>query len=296
MSYLNPEIQFSALYPISSDPNFHGYSVDIAVLEQDVTKILESNAYTIQLSPVYLSYASFQAMFYREMGFKPVKHLCDISGANILVQNKQRTVLGGPFDDSQVLDSSFNLLRSLLSVYEKDLGISISCWDGCSLLDFQKLINPIKCLTDIIGSCNENVKCAMNIDDFFASLEAQGLMMDPTSGLPLDPSNNSPPDVIYQGVVSANIIAKFHSTTPGVKDLQVYWPFLINFNSYISEPTPNTDVWPHIYKTPLPNAVNRSDLNLIKNVVDDDGIPLPASGAFPAYTRYNAYQYSSIHN
>lgn len=292
MSQISPMITFDTCYPITSDPNYYGYAVDIAVLQQDMVKLIKSDAYIIQLSPVYLSYASFHAMFYREFGFKPVKHLCDFPGADILVQNKERTILGGPFDDAQVSDTSFNLLRSLLSVYEKDLGLTVSCWDNCSLLEFQKLINPIQCLTDLIGCCNENIKCSMNIDDFFASLEAQGLKMDPTSGLPLDPSNNPVPDVLYQGVVSANIIANFHSTTPGVKDLQIHWPFLINFNSYTGT-GPANNTWPTIHETP--DGTNRSDGNLITNVVDLNGVPLAAAGALPAYTRYTAYQYSKIH-
>jgi hypothetical protein len=264
---------------ITNDRQYHEISVDIAVLKQDVT-IFKSDAYIIQLSPQYVSYASFQAMFYKDITFKAPKTLSE--SADELVANISRLVKGGPFEDS-ILDGSFNLFTSLSTIYERDLDIPIECWETCSYIDFKKLILPIKSLTDINGSCTDNIKCSMSLDEFFNSLEVQDLVMDPISGLPLDPSNNPNGRVLYQGVVSANIIQIFNSTTPGVKDLQINWPFLINFNSY--KTLPNSNSWPTIH---LQNGLNRSDKYLQTNLVDASGV------ALPNYDRYNAYKYSLI--
>lgn len=298
---------------LTDDPNYKGYFVDIAVLQQDLNTIVNNDAYLITLSPVYVSYASFQALFYRNsLHFNPLKYAFNNILAQPLISNNFRRVIESPFETSELLyDNSFNLLKILITAYEQDLGIPTECWDRCTFMNFSTTISKIKCLTDVAGTCGSNIKCSITLNEFFDNLEAQGLIMDPSSGLPLDPSGNS--GVIYTGLVAANITANFHSTTPDVKDVQIKWPFLVNFNSY-TDPSGGNTIWPKIYWIEDINGnattIPRSDTGLKQpTVYDVAGTPAFVSNAligFPraafdlsgvhydAYNRYTAYQYSSI--
>lgn len=242
-----PIITPRPLTNVTSDPNFKGYNVDVAILEYNTTPITQSDAYIVELSPAYVSYASFQAMFYREGKFKPIRSISKNVYASPLISNDQRTVTSGPFkaEDSsvsgQIYEGPLNLLRVLIDTYEKDLQLSTECWDTSAFLHFQKMLNNITSLTDGSDACGSStgVKSALSLEEFFYSLESQGMVMDPSSGLPLsDVPAKAALNVLYEGLVSANIIANFHSSTPGVKDVQFKWPFLINFNSYKVTPTP----------------------------------------------------------
>jgi len=299
---------------LTDDPNYKGYFVDIAVLQQDLNTIVNSDAYLITLSPVYVSYASFQALFYRNsLHFNPLKNALNNILAQPLISNNFRRVIESPFETSELLyDGSFNLLKILITAYEEDLGIPTECWDRCAFMNFSSTISSIKNLNDMAGNCGSNIKCSITLNEFFDNLEAQGLVIDPSSGLPLDPSGNS--GVIYTGLVAANITANFHSTTPCVKDVQIKWPFLVNFNSY-TDPSGGNTIWPKIYWVEDINGnattIPRSDAALKQPTVNDvDGTPAFVSNAligfprlaftdssgvnYPSYNRYTAYQYSSI--
>lgn len=300
---------------LTDDPTFQGYTVDIAVLQQDLNTIVNQDAYVITLSPVYLSYASFQAMFYRDArNFNPSKHACNNIYAQPLIGNDYRTIIESPFEtDELVYDGSFNLLKTLITAYEQDLSISTDCWDRCTFMNFSTTISKIKCLNDMTnGHCSNNIKCSITLNEFFDNLEAQGLVIDPSSGLPLDPSGNS--GVIYTGLVAANITANFHSTTPGVKDVQIKWPFLVNFNSY-TDPNGGNAQWPKYYWVEDINGIEttipRSDSGLKQSTMYDiSGTPAYKDNAsvgyprqafvdtnnisYPSYNRYSAYQYSYI--
>jgi len=299
---------------LTDDPTYQGYFVDIAVLQQDLNTIISSeDIYTINLSPVYLSYASFQALFYKNgLNFNPSKYACNNILAQPLIGNNYRRVIESPFETDELLyDSSFNLLKTLITAYEQDLCILSECWDRCTFMNFSTTVSKIKCLTDMAGDCGNNIKCSITLNEFFDNLQAQGLIMDPSSGLPLDPSGNS--GVIYTGLVAANITAIFHSTTPEVNDVQIKWPFLVNFDSY-TDPSGNNTIWPKIYWVEDINgnitSLPRSDSALKQSTVFDIsgtsayvsdakvGFPRTAfdlSGIhYDAYNRYTAHQYSFI--
>ena len=301
---------------LSSIDNYTGYSVDIATIEQNVNKIGPSEAYQMTLSPQYISYATFKALFYKDLEFE-LATIREESVVFDLISTAERTVLSGPLSNINPTyeDEDLNLLKSLLEVYKNDLDIDIDCWDTCSLLNFQQTINRIKSLNDLAGKCSSNVKCSLCLGDFFNSLEAQGLVMDDLTGLPLDPSQNVTGNRLYNGLVSANVITVFKSSTPGVKDLQVNWPFLVNFNSYEGGPTgasmTGNDVWTDISDNEYPYfwartddtltivtspiAENRSDLALKYNTVDKDGVAMPlVGGNHPAYNRYTANAFSDL--
>ena len=301
---------------LTNDPNYQGYYVDIAVLEHDLSTIIsEPKMHKIELSPVSLSYASFQALFYKDgQRFNPSKTAFNNVFAQPLIGNNFRTILKSPFQsENPLLYNKFNLLKSLISAHEEDLNIPASCWDMTNLMYFSTIISNIKSLNDMAGNCGNNIKCSITLDEFFNNLEAQGLLMDPLSGLPLEPSGNS--GVIYTGLVTANITAIFHSTTPDVKDTQIKWPFLINFNSFkVGDSTGNNSIWPKYYW--MENAdgsittTPRSDGALKQSTVYDIagtpafntnstvGFPRAAFNLngvqYPSYDRYKAYLYSSI--
>ena len=159
---------------------------------------------------------------------------------------------------------------------------------------------------DIFRCCQSNIKCSMTIDQFFASLEAQGMVMDSISGFPLDTDQVSSPGAIYQKVVCANITIIFKSSTTDVRDLEINWPFLINFNSYadtgVFSQTTNVNTsneYPHIWELPkylLPQVSsfsgnNRSDKFLTHDIVSFAGTVVVKT---PPITRYNAWILSNL--
>ena len=300
---INP---FARLY--TEDETYAGYVVDVAVLQQDINTITKPDAYRIELTPLFCSYAGFQAMFYRDgERFQPSRNLNIFpSSKNLLLNDKRSISLYEPEcgECALELDGAFDLLRTLLVAYEKDLGFGTECWDTCSLMEFNSTISAIKSLTDITGDCGTNIKCSITLNEFFEQLRTQGLAIDASNHqLPLDPSGN---EGVYPGLVTAVITANFHSTTPGVKDVIVKWPFVINFNSYtnavadIEGDGPN-GVYPVFYfiENDSVNKRYRSpDLKTQTVDVSGNGFAKPreATNNLPAYTRYTAKQYSNIYH
>ena len=99
-----------------------------------------------------------------------------------------------------------------------------------------------------------------------------------------------------------------------LKDVQIKWPFLINFNSY-TDPSGGNTIWPKYYFVEDINgnstSVKRSDTGLKQTTVNDIsgtlawssdttvGFPRQAfndlNGVhYPTYNRYTAFQYSFI--
>lgn len=329
---LNCDSSCKCYVPIyTTDPNYTGISINVAVLEQKINTIKEEDAHLIELSPTYLSYASFQAMFFNKcnkfvsldnvQGYAWQQYVSNLK-RNIIYSslNSEQEIASAAFpwasydpNVSSVLDTCFNLLKVITDGYETDLNIPSECWDACSVLEFTRTLANIKYLTDIGNECN--VKCAITLDEFFDNLAAQGLEIDASNGLPLDASGNN---VVYTGLVNALITANFRSCTPGVKDIKIKWPFLINFNSVTPHtadgsnnmvdgiPEPSGNVWPNInFYTDADGSYNpltdyRSpelkydtvDTSGVAYVSDSCGNKIPVH--IPAYSRYSAYLYSTI--
>jgi len=289
----------------TQDSTYSGYVVDVAVIQQDMNTITKPDAYRIELSPVFCSYAGFQSMFYRDgQKFQPTKNLNKYLSSKDLLLNDKRTISLYDADCGDCaldLDGSFNLLQTLLITYEKDLGIASECWDTCSLMEFNSRISAIKSLTDITGDCGTGIKCSITLNEFFYQLHMQGLAIDAsTNFLPLDPSGNLG---VYPGLVTAVITANFHSTTPGVKDVIVKWPFVINFTSYTNEDADasidgsggNYPVYYYIDN--IAGQYRSNDLSF--STIDFSGNGFSKAkietATLPAYTRYTATQFSKIH-
>jgi hypothetical protein len=335
----------------TEDQTWAGYVVDIAVLQQDMNTITKPDAYILNLDPMYISYAGFKALFYCSgTTFSPRVNSSNIvyydSSSNIRINptgagyvlNSRRVISLTPTDCGQCqlpLDGSFNLLQTLLMAYETDLQIATECWDTCSLLEFYSIIDKIKTLTDITGECGVGIKCSLTLDEFFNQLEMQGLKMSGSPYfLPLDPSGinvtvnssvspNLPRPSVYPGLVTAVITANFHSTTPCVKDVQVRWPFLINFISIINQDISNNAIYTippygiidssfsnpidlsfnvgsypiYVYQNGNINDGYRSP-DLSYNTVDfSNNVFVPTdyvTGLHPDYTRYTAQKFSKI--
>lgn len=323
----------------TNDPTWGGYVVNIAVLQQNMNTITQPDAYIVNLNPRFLSYAGFKAMFYSQgTQFSPTPNLTNVlknpTGSQYVL-NGYRTYSVLPTDCGQcqlTLDGSFNLLLTLLEAYTTDLQLATECWDTCSLLEFTNIIDSIKGLTDITGQCGTGVKCSITLDEFFAQLQAQGMQMSGNPWyLPVDPSNNTSTLLsvdgialrpsVYPGLVTAVITANFHSTTPNVKDVQVRWPFIINFTSVITDDISNNRISAnntHInlysnsdvsynggtYPTYLyinndassPEYLRSNDLSY--NTVDvslNTYFPVDVCGNVPVYTRYTAEKFSKIY-
>lgn len=285
--------------PATIDPNYQGYNVEVAVLQQDMNEIKEENAHIVQLSPVYLSYASFQAMFYKSGNkFSPLYNLTT-NYYNEFLANEYRKIVVNPTYQSGY-DISFNLLDTIIKYYEEDLAIPYQCWDICSFIEFNKILSPIKLLTDVGNSCN--IKCSITLDQFFDNLEAQGLKIDNVSGLPLDPSGNTS---IYTGLVSAIITANFKSTTPNVRDIKIRWPFMINFASFTrANSNGKQNNWPFYYwvenetyntSTKIGTTYRSPQLAINTVIPNGSGELVPNNTAgIATYNRYSAYLYSNI--
>jgi hypothetical protein len=329
----------------TDDKTWAGFVVDIAVLQQDINTITKPDAYIVNLNPLYLSYSGFKALFYAEgSAFSPTLNLSNVLKHKIgsqYVLNSNRTYSVLPTDCGQCqlqLDGSLNLLKALLQAYETDLKISTECWDTCSLMEFYNTIDAIKALTDITGDCGSGVKCSLTLDDFFNQLEMQGMKMGgaPTY-LPVDPSSVdisfNGQQSIYPGLVTAVITANFHSTTPGVKDVQVRWPYIINFTSIVSndingntiyaskssgiidssfsnplDASYNGGVYPvylyvnndttGAYRSPdlSYNTVDISNNIFFATTANSNSIPeFTGPGTNPNYTRYTAQKFSKIY-
>lgn len=330
----------------TDDKTWAGFVVDIAVLQQDINTITKPDAYIVNLNPLYLSYAGFKALFYAEgSAFSPTLNLSNVLKHKIgsqYVLNSNRTYSVLPTDCGQCqlqLDGSLNLLKALVQAYETDLKISTECWDTCSLMEFYNTIDSIKALTDITGECGSGVKCSLSLDDFFNQLEMQGLKMSAGPAfLPVDPSNATATfgatkqTSIYPGLVTAVITANFHSTTPGVKDVQVRWPYIINFTSvatnyinnnaiYVKNTTRvldnsftsvldtsyNAGTYPvYLYvnndKSGTPrsddlyyNTVDFSNNTFFATTADSNVNPNGGQASNPNYTRYTAQKFSKIY-
>lgn len=289
----------------TQDETYAGYVVDVAVIQQDMNTITNPDAYRIELSPVFCSYAGFQTMFYRDgQKFQPTKNINKYLSSKDLLLNSQRTI---SLYDAQCgdcgldLDGSFNLLKTLLITYEKDLGIASECWDTCSLMEFNSTVSAIKSLTDITGNCGTGIKCSITLNEFFEQLRTQGLEIDTaTHKLPLDPSGNLG---VYPGLVTAVITANFHSTTPGVKDVIVKWPFVINFTSYTNEDAdgnidgPGGNYPVYYYIENVSGQYRSNDLSYSTVEFSGNGFSKAKeeTAILPAYNRYTATQFSKIY-
>ena len=205
--------------------NFSGVVIDIALMAEDMPTIHKDCSTTQHLSPIDVTWNQFHNLFYfNNGGFTPNTSLSCVCPFDKIIQNE-----GKVLTDGNCRSKDYNLMTELLDHYTEHLEESPLCWDVCSRVEFEKKVSSIKSLFDV-GVCN--VKCSLSLDEFFDSLSAHGVEISEVTGMPTL--------VAQQKKVVALVTTKFVSQNTGgedgVPDLNVSWPFRIDFRACIAAP------------------------------------------------------------
>lgn len=213
---------------LCDDPNeVNNVVVDIAVIAEDLPNISRDTAKTQYLAPIDITYNEFHNLFYFNNGkFTPnialgcnnqYKHHVTHENKHILHQNGKQ--------------KKYNLLEELVEHYQTHLEDPPDCWDPCTRIEFEKKIANIKGLFDV-GVCN--VTCSLTLDEFFDAIEANGVEMNPHSNMPSLEGQKKK----VVALVTTKFISNNHATETdkGVPDLNITWPFRINFSANIKSP------------------------------------------------------------
>lgn len=207
-----------------SSTNFIGSPsvvVDIATMQESFARVEVNNSHVISLAAIDISYHDFRRIFYpNNTEFSP--NLVNIRRYDIsnLIANDSQIVI-----DSSLRKKQFNLFREMLQVYEEYLKVPSNCWSSCSLTNFQNTLSHIMTLFDVGDSCC--IKCSLTLDEFFLSIEQQGIQMSNSGTFDADLNNVVPISANIRPV--AVITAEFKSNTPEVPNVNVIWPYLVDF-------------------------------------------------------------------
>ncbi len=205
--------------------NFSGVVIDIALMAEDMPTIHKDCATTQHLAPIDVTWNQFHNLFYfNNGGFTPNTSLSCVCPFDKIIEND-----GKVLTDGNCRSKDYNLMNELLEHYTEHLEESPLCWDVCSRVEFEKKVSSIKSLFDV-GVCN--VKCSLSLDEFFDSLSAHGIEISEVTGMPTLAAQ--------QKKVVALVTTKFVSQNTGgddaVPDLNVSWPFRIDFRACIAAP------------------------------------------------------------
>ena len=207
--------------------------VDIATMENDLTKVAHVNAKNISLEAISISYERFRQMFYNSNGaFEPNLNILhsDPSNSRLWLYNSVQTKI----TENGAGREDFKLFDDVMLHYETDLSLPRNCWSACSLTNMERTIANQKTLFDVGGSCH--IPCSMDLDEFFNALEDQGVNLAGTRYLT---HNNLRIPVDLDKSPIAVVTALFKSTTSNVSDIAVSWPYLIDFSGVVGRYGPN---------------------------------------------------------
>ena len=203
-----------------------GVIVDIATMQENMSTIKLNNNININLAAINISYDNFRRIFYYQNAeFNPSVTAFTVSGETIkqyIHNNSQRVITS----DGSI--RAFNLFRELLRIYETKLGSPSNCWDSCSLTKFQQTIAGINTLLDVGGSCC--ISCSLTLDEFFNSIEQQGVELSGNL-FPRDLNYAVPKDTTKTPI--AVVTAEFVSSTPQVPNVNIVWPFAVDFSGVV---------------------------------------------------------------
>ena len=156
---------------------FSGVVIDIALMSEDIPLIQEDSSTTRYLSPIDVNYNQFHNLFYFNNGnFSPNTTLSTVHPFSAILDNSNKVI-----SDAGGKQKSYVLMEELMRHYEEHLEESPACWDVCSRVEFEKKVASVKSLFDV-GVCN--VKCSMSLDEFFNSLAAHDIDINPNTGMP----------------------------------------------------------------------------------------------------------------
>ncbi len=206
---------------------FSGVVIDIALMAEDIPLIQEDSSTTRYLSPIDVNYNQFHNLFYFNNGnFSPNTTLSTVHPFSAILDNSNKVI-----SDAGGKQKSYVLMEELMQHYEEHLEESPACWDVCSRVEFEKKVASVKSLFDV-GVCN--VKCSMSLDEFFNSLAAHDVDINPNTGMPtLRAQEKRVIAVVTTKFVSANTGG---GEEGGVPDFNVSWPFRLDLRACLREP------------------------------------------------------------
>ena len=213
---------------VGTNPDWYTV-IDVATLTQDLKPVQENEAYVINLEVIDISFSTFQQLFYPTFGeFIPNKNLYNTEYYKY-INNTARKVIQVCDDHRGLLEPTFNLYNELVKAYEMTLGVKSECWLPCSLTKLHSSVAKVNNLLDVGGCCN--VKCALTFEEFVLRAIQNGVSVKDDYELVDDYVTEC------DSVIVAAITAEFKSTTPGVPDVHVNWPFKINWDTLQCKPS-----------------------------------------------------------
>ena len=201
--------------------------VDIAVIAEDLPNISRDTAKTQYLEPIDITYNEFHNLFYFNNGkFTPNIALGCTEQYSHHVKHENKKIL-----HQNGKNKTYNLLEELIEHYQTHLEDPPDCWDPCTRIEFEKKIGSIKSLFDV-GVCN--VTCSLTLDEFFDAIQANGVEINPHTHMP----SLSGQEKRVIALVTTKFISNNHATETdsGVPDLNITWPFRINFSANVKAP------------------------------------------------------------
>jgi hypothetical protein len=205
--------------------------VDIATLEQDIDIISVNDSQVITLKTIDISYDTFRDIFYYNNDrFQLIpsyrKHLETSTDISLVTNNDQLII------DRNGRTKPYKIYSEMLAHYERFLGLKSNCWSSCSFTNFQKVLGDQYTLYDVGIPCN--VKCSLTLDEYFYALEQQGVNMTNDSTL-----NSKVPDLSSNYSPIAVVTTTFKSLTEDVPNLDVVWPFAVDFTGVVQRYSTN---------------------------------------------------------
>ena len=206
--------------------------VDIATLEMDGPLITSNPSYKISLQLIPIYYSDFRTLFFKSnTDFEPNPGAFqNISGIYMkMVGFKDQIKL----NDTGRQDGSLNIYKEVVTHYEQDLGLPKNCWSSCSLNAINRFLGGQESLFDVGGACK--VACSLTLDQLFTAWEQQGVEL---SGNFSDSNSvRVPTDTTLTPI--AVVTARYKSITPGVSDMEIFFPYAVDFNGIINRYQPN---------------------------------------------------------
>jgi hypothetical protein len=244
---------------IGTNPDWYTV-IDVATLTQDLKPVQQNEAYVINLEVIDISFSKFQQLFYPTFGeFIPNKNLYNTEYYKY-INNTARKVIQVCDDHRGLLEPTFNLYNELVKAYEMTLGVKSECWLPCSLTKLHSSVAKVNNLLDVGGCCN--VKCALTFEEFVLRAIQNGVSVKDDYEL------EDKYETKCDSVIVAAITAEFKSTTPGVPDVHVNWPFKIIWNALHCKPS--TFNMKKLENVVADNFQMPDDEEILDNIVDDE--------------------------
>ncbi len=199
--------------------------IDIALMAEDMPRVHQDCATTRYLAPIDVTWNQFHNLFYFKNGtFTPNTTLGCVCPFDQLLGHDGKVI-----SDAGGRSKDYTLMNELLEHYTEHLDESPLCWDVCSRVEFEKKVSTIKSLFDV-GVCN--VKCSLSLDEFFNTLGAHGVEISDVTGMPTISAQKKK----VVALVTTKFISHNSGGEDGVPDLNICWPFRVDFRACIAAP------------------------------------------------------------